>query len=95
MVARVEKPPAKSLNKAEIDAIFEAGRAKGRTEEVELRQRAVSVIASHMADDISDGYRGYSWRESPATAWPTCSEYQATITVSSKALPTGWRAAAS
>lgn len=63
VVARVEKPPAKSLNKAEIDSIFEAGRANGRTEEVELRQRAVSVIASHMADDISDGNGGYSWRE--------------------------------
>lgn len=62
LAARIEKPP-KSLSEAEMRQIFEAGRAKGREEEIELRQRAVSVIASHVADDISDGYGGYSWRE--------------------------------
>lgn len=60
LVKRLEAPSA-TLNQIEIKAIFEAGRAQGRAEETVLRQRAVSVIASRVVDDISNGFNGYGW----------------------------------
>ena len=49
--------------KDEAKKIFEAGRAKGRAEEIESRQRGVVAIASLANSNDDKGINGYSWRE--------------------------------
>ena len=47
----------------EAKKIFEAGRAKGRAEEIESRQRGTAVLASLANIGSRGGVNGYSWRE--------------------------------
>jgi hypothetical protein len=65
---RIEAPPIseemiKEKIKDEAKRIFEAGRAKGRAEEIESRQRGVAAIASLANINAGDGVNGCSWRE--------------------------------
>jgi hypothetical protein len=65
---RIEAPPVseqaiREKIKDEAKKIFEAGRAKGRAEEVESRQRGALAIASLANIGAGGGVNGYSWRE--------------------------------
>jgi hypothetical protein len=61
LVERLKTPP---LDEAEMQKIFDAGRAQGRAEEIEQRQRSSVAIASAspFADGVGDGVNGYTWR---------------------------------
>ena len=61
-----ERIKASPLSEEEMKQIFDAGRAQGRVEEIEQRQRSVTAItvAAPFADgDVGEGINGYSWRE--------------------------------
>jgi hypothetical protein len=65
---RIEAPPIseeviKEKIKDEAKKIFEAGRAKGREEEIESRQRGMAIVASLANIGGGGGVNGYSWRE--------------------------------
>jgi hypothetical protein len=63
LAERIKTTP---LSEEEMQQIFNAGRAQGRAEEIEQRQRSVAAIgiAASFADgDVGQGINGYSWRE--------------------------------
>jgi hypothetical protein len=57
---RIKTPP---LSEEEMKKIFDAGRAQGRAEEIEHRQRSVTAITAFADGDVGEGINGYSWRE--------------------------------
>ena len=52
-------------DEARMQRIFDAGREKGKAEEIEARQRSVVALsaASPFDDGIGEGINGYSWEE--------------------------------
>ena len=56
---RIKASPA--LSEDEMKKIFDAGRAQGRAEEIEQRQRSTAITVAN--GDVGEGLNGYSWRE--------------------------------